>query len=693
MELQLSNSGQNKRRILLCLLCVFLLVFTGVNSYAQKIVGDISVTVHIDKPGAPISPLMYGMFTELLFNMYENGIWSEMLSDRKFFYPVNNSPELVPKNTKGHQNRWRPVGPEKNIVMDSVKVYLGKHSPKVILDGTSSGIKQAGIWLREGSGYTGRIVLCGDPGVEVEVSLVWGPGANERQKIVIDRLTADYRKYPLDFTANGNTNNGYIEILGLGKGSFHIGAVSIMPSVNIFGFRRDLIDILKQMNSGIYRWPGGNFLAGYEWRYGIGDPDKRPPRYDYAWNTVESNDVGTDEFITMCRLINVEPYIVVNSGFGDAHSAAEWVEYVNGSKDSPNGMLRAADGHPEPYGVKYWGIGNEMYGEWQLGHMSVEQYSLKHNLFAEAMLEKDPTIKITGCGASILEASTTARHHRPPLHAALQYGFLTPDDWSGNLLKGSFQNMDYLSEHAYSVFDAYFDKESQKWVKKNDSLSERVRRTPSRIKGMVECLQEYEKRIPGLKERHITMWLDEWIAGGPLGIAVSLHELFRNSYYVSMAGFTGFNALYRADDVSASISPVGLLFKMYRDHLGTIPVEASGNSPQKPLDGTVWVDLPAEPSGSQTYPLDVFAAVNETKSKLTVAIVNPTYAEQELKMNFKGETVAGDAKVWVLVPPPGDPYNQPVGQPVASVRESNTKLKSSVRVEPASITLYEINLK
>ena len=176
-----------------------------------------------------------------------------------------------------------------------------------------------------------------------------------------------------------------------------------MPADNIEGFRADMIAVLKDVGATIYRWPGGNFLSGYEWRDGIGDLDQRPPRYDYAWNTVESNDMGTDEYMTWCRLLGSEPYLVVNTGFGDAYSAGQWVEYVNGSVDTPMGLLRAKNGHPQPYGVIYWGVGNEAYGEWQLGHMSGKHYVLKHNYFAEEMLSKDPTIKLIGSGATVGE--------------------------------------------------------------------------------------------------------------------------------------------------------------------------------------------------------------------------------------------------------------------------------------------------
>ena len=173
-----------------------------------------------------------------------------------------------------------------------------------------------------------------------------------------------------------------------------------MPADNVQGFRAEVIAALKQLHSGVYRFPGGNFVSAHEWRDAVGDPDKRPPIMDPVWHAVQPNDVGTDEFLTLCRLLDVEPYITVNAGFGDAWSAAELVEYTNGAVTTPMGRWRAANGHPQPYNVKFWGIGNEPWGKYQMGvTMAVAQWEVKHNLFARAMRRVDPTIKLIAGGA------------------------------------------------------------------------------------------------------------------------------------------------------------------------------------------------------------------------------------------------------------------------------------------------------
>ena len=203
-----------------------------------------------------------------------------------------------------------------------------------------------------------------------------------------------------------------------------------MPADNVHGFRPDTIALLRQLHSGFWRLPGGNFLSDWSWYDSVGDPDRRPPMFDYAWNAMQTNDVGMDEFMTLCKLIGVEPYITVNAGFGDAHSAAEEVEYMNGSVNTRLGAMRARNGHPEPYHVKYWDIGNEPYGTWQLGRTDLKYYVLKHNEFAKAMRKADPSITLLASGNMPDDYGPhgrdarqgSQRHSGPRRH---------PKDWTG----------------------------------------------------------------------------------------------------------------------------------------------------------------------------------------------------------------------------------------------------------------------
>ena len=660
----------------------------------------IEATVYLDREGTPIHPFVHGMFTELLGNMFENGIWAEMLSDRKFFYPVDNSETLTPRNSKRHQLRWRPVGPESSVAMDKENPYVGKQSPVVSIGPGRNGIRQAGLWLEKERSYTGRVILKAEGSVKVSVSLVWGEGPSGRQTVVFDKLTKDYDKYHFNFTSRADVKDAALEIFGEGEGRLWIGAVSLMPADNIEGFRADLVGILKEVGSPIYRWPGGNFLSGYEWRDGIGDPDQRPPRYDYAWNTVESNDMGTDEYLTWCRLLGSEPYLVVNTGFGDAYSAGEWVEYVNGAADTPMGSLRAKNGHPAPYGVTYWGVGNEGYGEWQLGHMSPAHYVLKHNYFGEAMLEKDPSIKLIASGASVPEQSSQYRNYRKPYQTELPVPFLGDFDWTGQLLKGSLEYIDYVSEHIYPNSGAYFDDETDSWIPYQFDFLESIRLAANRVKNSAESMDKYEEMIPGVKEKHTPYWIDEWAGGrgrgfqGTIGAAITLHEMYRYSYYVMMAGITSVGSLYTYDDNKATISSTGLLFKLFIEHQGDIPLSLTGNSPQKAMPGTPFVDIPLEPSGSPTYPLDIMATRDSKTGKVIVSVVNPTEEQQSFALKFEGGKPDSRVGVYALAPALSTDANTLDNPDVIRVVTRTEKQKNTnLTVPPHSVVLYEYSIK
>ena len=159
--------------------------------------------------------------------------------------------------------------------------------------------------------------------------------------------------------------SGFIEHLGrcIYGGIYEEGS----PLTDAHGFRTDVLDAVRALQLPILRWPGGNFVSGYHWIDGVGPVDKRPRKTELAWLTEESNHFGTDEFIQYCRTLKTEPYICVNMGTGTLDEAQAWVEYCNGTGNTYWANLRRQNGHAEPYGVKYWGLGNEMYGRWQIG--------------------------------------------------------------------------------------------------------------------------------------------------------------------------------------------------------------------------------------------------------------------------------------------------------------------------------------
>jgi len=665
----------------------------------------VNASIDVSKTGAPISRYVYGQFLEHIGGIVNNNIWAEMLDDRKFYYPITSHPPAEPTGPAWRRTalrHWTPIGADDVVTMDTNGPYAGDRTPMVKLSQTEArGIQQAGLAVRKGKSYTGRIVLTGTPGATVKVSLIWGNASGDRPTVVINKLHRTYHKFPLSFQVQRDSDDARLEIVGTGMGSFHIGAVSLMPANNVQGFRAEVIAALKQLHSGVYRWPGGNFVSGYEWRDAIGDPDKRPPTMDPVWHAVQPNDVGTDEFVTLCRLLDVEPYVTVNAGFGDEWSAAQLVEYANGAVTTPMGKLRAANGHPEPYHITFWGIGNEPWGEWQLGFMPVAQWELKHNMFAKAMRRADPAIKLIAAGA--MPDAMTGSKQAKRLNGQIVPDYLSPADWSGNLLAHCLDNMDLLSEHFYSTSGQRTDLEKGEKVSAGpQSLIEWERAPATQVRVKYEHYQEYLKRIPALRAKPVPISLDEWayIRAPPNSYKVvpayawAFHEMFRHSDLYQLGAFTFAIAMISEDRTEAVLNPTGLLFKMYREHFGTIPVEVSGDSPQPKPIYPAGGDQPAVDPGSDTYPPDVSAALSDDRKTLTFAVLNPSDSKQRLKLSITGATLSNQGHLWRMAPPSVDATITVGQKPGVEVEEQElTSVPDTMSVPPFSVSIYSFTVQ
>lgn len=204
------------------------------------------------------------------------------------------------------------------------------------------------------------------------------------------------------------------------------------PHADERGFRRDVQAALREMRLTILRYPGGNFLSGYDWRDGVGPRQQRPRRRDLAWQSVESNQFGTNEFIEYCRALEIEPMLGVNLGTGTIADAAALVEYCNAPIGTRYADLRAEHGYPEPHAVKYWCIGNEMDGPWQIGHLEMDEYARKARESAKMMRWHDPELKLILCGSS------------SPIMP-------TYPEWDRVVLETCWEHVDYLALHDYAA--------------------------------------------------------------------------------------------------------------------------------------------------------------------------------------------------------------------------------------------------
>ena len=196
------------------------------------------------------------------------------------------------------------------------------------------------------------------------------------------------------------------------------------------GFRTDVLDALRPMRYTTMRYPGGNFASGYHWVDGIGPKDQRPTKRDLAWQSLEPNQFGTDEFVKLSRLIGWTPMMTVNLGTGTPEEARNWVEYCNSPGGSYYADLRVANGNPDPYGLKLWCLGNEMDGSWQLGHVPADQYAIRAQQAAKLMKDVDPNLELVACGSCAPDLPTYM-------------------DWDRTVLEYVGDYADFVSLHRY----------------------------------------------------------------------------------------------------------------------------------------------------------------------------------------------------------------------------------------------------
>jgi len=249
------------------------------------------------------------------------------------------------------------------------------------------------------------------------------------------------------------------------------------------GFRKDVMEEVRQLGVPIIRYPGGNFVSGYNWLDGIGPKKDRPRILDKAWNTIDTNQFGTNEFMAWSKLVGARPLMGLNLGTGTPERAAALVEYCNIEKGTKWSDLRRSHGIEQPYKVEHWCLGNEMDGPWQIGHMTAGEYGLKAQDAARQMHAVDPSLKLIACGSS-------------------GPGMATYLEWDREVLEQCYEYVDALSLHRYiGNSKGETGEDSAKFVAMNLSMEQQIAET------LAVC-----DLVRGHKRSHKKLWLsfDEW---------------------------------------------------------------------------------------------------------------------------------------------------------------------------------------
>ena len=315
------------------------------------------------------------------------------------------------------------------------------------------------------------------------------------------------------------------------------------PLADENGFRKDYIDAMKELKIADMRWPGGNFVMGYNWQDGIGPKDQRPARINLAWGALESNHVGTDEWFALNKSIGSENVVCVNLGLATIYDACYWVEYCNYEKGTYYSDLRAKNGHPEPYNAKIWDLGNEVDGApWELGHKDAEDYVKIAREAAKAMRSVDNTIKFVASGASYYESTG-------------QWV-----EWNRKVLTGLGDMITYLSIHRY-------------WERSNDYYTY-MGQSAMDFEEKIKIAADEIEAVRTMKnfKNPIYISVDEWGSFGRnfqsvLPIAQCLNSFIRHADVVKMANFTMMTSLLSTDKDKGSFkSPLFYTFKLFSNN-------------------------------------------------------------------------------------------------------------------------------
>jgi alpha-N-arabinofuranosidase len=398
------------------------------------------------------------------------------------------------------------------------------------------------------------------------------------------------------------------------------------PLADADGFRTDVMGAVKGLGITVLRWPGGNFASGYNWKDGIGPKDRRPVRLDLAWNALESNRFGTDEFLRYAERLGVEPYICVNLGLGTIDDARHWVEYTNEARHTFWADERRRNGRDAPYKVRYWALGNEIDGPWQLGHKGADEYARFALEAAKAMRAVDPDIVLVASGSS-------------------HYG----GDWIGwnrTVLSVLRHVVDFIAIHTYI---ANRENDLERYL---GEWSRRIEQYIEVTAGLIREVQSGQAN-----PRPIFIAYDEWNVWYRTGVREGLEE--RYSFEDALAIGMFMNAFFRHADVvkmanlaqlvnvlapivtnreGLFLQPIYFPFAEYGKQRGNVSLD-------------VWVSAPTYTLGTRpplSY-LDVSATFHPVRRELFLNVLNRS-RDRAITARVENQEgrLAREAVVWEL---------------------------------------------
>ena len=591
-------------RLMTALLCVVIVAHFPLANAQTTLTAR--VTIDARRVENRISPLLYGQFLEFMYEGIKRGLQAELIRNRSFEEPPNiiglsRYWERYPDDRNDDYalafgwDEEVAYAPQQKLKINTGEREMKQHSERVQAgDGVIErhGIYQSGIPVKAGLRYQGYLWMKTSDYVGA-VTLALESEAQQGAIYAstdVSAIRGDWRKYEFTLTPAKTDSLARFAILFPGKGTIWIDQVSLMPGDAMpGGVRREVFDKVKALRPAFIRWPGGNVAQDYRWPWGVGPRDARVTWSNLSWkNEPEPGDFGTDEFILFSRAVGAEPSITVNvEGRGaTVEEAAAWVEYCNGPAGSEYGARRAENGHPRPFGVKYWEIGNEIWGNWVRGHSDAETYARNYLRYAKAMRAVDPSIKLIAVGDNNMS-------------------------WNQTVLRIAGQHIDYLAVHHY-----YGRREMG-----DDPMNLMARPLFfERFYGQLE--QAMRELVPG---RQIKLAINEWGLDLPTQQQYSLESALyaarlmnvfeRSGAIVEMSAVSDLvngwpGGIIQAGRHGVFVSPIYLVNQLYNEHRGNDRLATTVTGPT----------FSTSREGDNVPYLDV--VVNRASSKIFIKAVN-----------------------------------------------------------------------
>jgi len=487
-----------------------------------------SIQVDVNQIGNDkINPYIFGHFVEDIRD-HMDAMLAYELKDMDF--------EHQDINRNGVSGSWYPITNGQNTIFalePAAPKHTG-HSQKIRIfadDQCYGGIAQK-ISVRGNVSY--KLQIYARASLNIKYIFVEIMDRRTQEKLSgtkIEVNSHDWQEYSSQLTAERDCNDAEFKVFistegetwkdSVSTGMVWFDHVSILPVDSVGIVKKNVFDMTRELNAGIMRL-GGNYISAYHWEHWVGPVYERPIMLNEAWDTFADKHFGTDEFIRFCHDLGVSPQICVNDGSGTPEEAARWVEYCNGDEKTAMGAIRAANGHSSPYKVKYWEIGNEVWGNWQVGHCSAEEFAKRYVRFAKAMREVDPEIVLLACG------------HTDP-------------KWNKAVLEIAGDYIDYLTLHIYQGYNHFgFINQNVSREEKYKAIVSYPEVTNYFLNEVKECLKNYPHVKLAITEYNTMYYPNTLRKGLPnehsLEAAVAnagiFNEFIRNCNIIEIANFS-----------------------------------------------------------------------------------------------------------------------------------------------------------